>query len=206
VSAIKVNGQRSYKLARQGAAPVLAARPVTVREFAIGELRPGGLPGSAGDGGDVLDVDVRVVCTSGTYIRALARDLGDALGVGGHLTMLRRTRVGPYDLSRARTLDELAASFGLIPLAAAAAAAFPARQLTDDRARRRHRPGCGVRPGWHICRPGGRGARAGPARGGVRSLVMAVWGQRAAPGAPTVTVMMKELGRVLLAGPGRGAG
>ena len=135
VSAIKVNGQRSYKLARQGAAPVLAARPVTVREFAIGELRPGGLPGSAGDGGDVLDVDVRVVCTSGTYIRALARDLGDALGVGGHLTMLRRTRVGPYDLSRARTLDELAASFGLIPLAAAAAAAFPARQLTDDQAR-----------------------------------------------------------------------
>ena len=127
VSAIKVAGRRSYQLARQGAAPQLAARPVTVREFAIGELRPG----EAG----LLDVDARVVCTSGTYVRALARDLGEALGVGGHLTMLRRTRVGPYGLAAARTLDQLAASFGLIPLAQAAAAAFPARQLTSEEAR-----------------------------------------------------------------------
>jgi tRNA pseudouridine55 synthase len=125
VSAIKVGGKRSYKLAREGAAPVLAARPVTVREFTIGELRPAG---------DVLDVDVSVTCSSGTYIRALARDLGDALGTGGHLTMLRRTRVGPYDLRAARTLDGLAADFAVIPLAAAVAAAFPSRQLTEDQA------------------------------------------------------------------------
>lgn len=126
VSAIKVGGQRSYKLARQGAAPQLAARPVTVRSFGIGELRPAG---------GLLDVDVSVTCSSGTYVRALARDLGEALGVGGHLTMLRRTRVGPYDLGMARTLDQLAASLDLIPLAEAVAAAFPARQLTGDQAR-----------------------------------------------------------------------
>ncbi len=125
VSAIKVNGKRAYKLARQGAAPVLAARPVTVREFTIGEQRPA-------DG--LLDLDVSVTCSSGTYIRALARDLGESLGVGGHLTMLRRTRVGPYGLAAARTLDQLAASFEVIPLAQAAAAAFPARQLTGDQA------------------------------------------------------------------------
>ncbi len=125
VSAIKVGGERAYKLARQGEAPVLAARPVTVREFAIGGLRPAG---------DVLDVDARVVCSSGTYIRALARDLGDALGVGGHLTMLRRTRVGPYGLGEARTLDDLAADLRVIPLGQAAAAAFPARQLTGGEA------------------------------------------------------------------------
>ena len=133
VSAIKVNGKRAYKLAREGAAPELAARPVTVREFVIGQLRPGATDPAADAG--VLDVDVRVVCTSGTYIRALARDLGDALGVGGHLTMLRRIRVGPYGLAGARTLDQLAASFELIPLARAAAAAFPTRQLTAGEAR-----------------------------------------------------------------------
>jgi tRNA pseudouridine55 synthase len=125
VSAIKVDGKRSYKLAREGAAPVLPARPVTVRMFTIGALRPAG---------DLLDVDVSVTCSSGTYIRALARDLGAALGVGGHLTMLRRTRVGPYDLSAAHGLDDLAASLALIPLAQAAADAFPSRQLTGEQA------------------------------------------------------------------------
>lgn len=128
VSAIKVAGKRAYQLAREGTAPQLAARPVTIRELAVGEPR-------AAANGDLLDVDIRVVCSSGTYIRALARDLGDALGVGGHLTMLRRTRAGPYGLSQARTLDELAAGLEVIPLAQAAAAAFPARQLTEDQAR-----------------------------------------------------------------------
>jgi tRNA pseudouridine55 synthase len=132
VSAIKVGGQRAYKLVRAGEAPELTARTVTVREFALDAIRPDG---------DLLDVDVHVTCSSGTYIRALARDLGGALGVGGHLTALRRTRVGPYLASQARTLDELAqgvsAAGGLevLPLAAAAAAAFPRRDLTDAQAR-----------------------------------------------------------------------
>jgi len=85
--------------------------------------------------GDLLDVDVEVRCSSGTYIRALARDMGDALGVGGHLTRLRRTRVGPYDLSAAHGLDELAERLTVLPLAEAAAAAFPVRELTAEDAR-----------------------------------------------------------------------
>ncbi len=126
VSAIKVGGKRSYQLARAGAAPVLAPRPVTVRAFRVLAARPVG---------EVLDVDVSVICSSGTYVRALARDLGDKLGVGGHLTMLRRTRVGPYDLAAARGLDKLAADPSVIPLAEAAAAAFPRWQLTEAEAR-----------------------------------------------------------------------
>jgi tRNA pseudouridine55 synthase len=131
ISAIKVRGQRAYKLARAGETPELAARTVTVREFAVDAMRTAG---------DLLDVDVRVTCSSGTYIRALARDLGAAIGVGGHLTALRRTRVGPYLVSRARTLDVLAqdaeqpGGLEVIPLATAAAAAFPRRDLTDAQA------------------------------------------------------------------------
>jgi tRNA pseudouridine55 synthase len=90
VSAIKIDGQRAYKLTRAGAAPELAARPVTVYEFAVTDIRKTG---------DWLDLDATIRCSSGTYIRALARDLGAALGTGGHLTALRRTAVGPYDLS-----------------------------------------------------------------------------------------------------------
>lgn len=125
VSAIKVGGQRAYKLAREGKPPVLAARAVTVRSFAIDDVRREG---------DLLAVDATVTCSSGTYIRALARDLGEALGVGGHLTSLRRTRVGPYEISAARGLDQLAADLGVVPLADAAAAAFPARRLTEQEA------------------------------------------------------------------------
>jgi tRNA pseudouridine55 synthase len=98
VSAIKVNGQRAYKLTRAGEAPELAARPVTVYEFRVTATR---------EAGDFLDVDATVRCSSGTYIRALARDLGAALGAGGHLTALRRTVVGPYTLAQARTLEDL---------------------------------------------------------------------------------------------------
>jgi tRNA pseudouridine55 synthase len=126
VSAIKIGGERSYRLVRAGQAPELAARPVTVREFAVEATRPAG---------DVVDVDARIACSSGTYIRALARDLGAALGVGGHLTALRRTRVGPYLASQARLLDDLAATLTVIPLADAAAAAFPRRELTAEEAR-----------------------------------------------------------------------
>jgi tRNA pseudouridine55 synthase len=126
VSAIKVGGQRSYRLARAGAAPELAPRAVTVSEFAVDAIRRPA---------DVIDVDVRVTCSSGTYIRALARDAGAGLGVGGHLTMLRRTRVGPYRIDRARTLDELAQSLEVIAIGEAAAAAFPRRELTASEAR-----------------------------------------------------------------------
>jgi tRNA pseudouridine55 synthase len=98
VSAIKVNGQRAYKLTRAGEAPELAARPVTIYEFRVTASRREG---------DFLDVDATVRCSSGTYIRALARDLGRALGTGGHLTALRRTAVGPYTLTQAHTLETL---------------------------------------------------------------------------------------------------
>jgi tRNA pseudouridine55 synthase len=127
ISAIKIGGQRSYRLARAGQPPELAPRTVTVREFAVTAVRPAD---------QVVDIDARVTCSSGTYVRALARDLGAALGVGGHLTALRRTRVGPYLASEARTLEQLTAEaeLRLIPLAAAAAAAFPRRDLTHAQA------------------------------------------------------------------------
>ena len=140
VSAIKVAGRRAYQLTREGAPPVLQPRPVTVWSFTVQAVQPApadspgtGLPDPAP--GDLLDVAVEVRCSSGTYIRALARDMGEALGVGGHLTSLRRTRVGPYDLSAAHTLDQLAGQLTVLPLAQAAAAAFPARELTADEAR-----------------------------------------------------------------------
>jgi tRNA pseudouridine55 synthase len=127
VSAIKVDGQRAYRLTRAGAAPELKPRPVTVHEFTVTATRPAG---------DLLDVDATVRCSSGTYIRALARDLGQELGTGGHLTRLRRTRVGRYGLGTAKTLEQLAERFEVMPLARAAAAAFPRRDLSADEARR----------------------------------------------------------------------
>ena len=98
VSAIKVGGKRAYELVREGRDVELAARTVQIDRFDIHAI---------GREGPFVDVDVEVDCSSGTYIRALARDLGDALGVGGHLTALRRIRVGGYGLEHARTLDEL---------------------------------------------------------------------------------------------------
>ena len=133
VSAIKVGGQRAYRLTRAGAAPELAARPVTVYEFTIvAERRVKG----DGEVGGALDVDAIVRCSSGTYIRALARDMGHQLGVGGHLTRLRRTRVGPYRVEDARTLEQLAERLDVVPLAQAAQAVFPRRDLSADEARR----------------------------------------------------------------------
>ncbi|MGI5203219.1 tRNA pseudouridine(55) synthase TruB [Spirillospora sp. CA-108201] len=127
VSAIKVNGERAYKMARKGEDVELAARPVTVDEFAVLDVRRHG---------DLIDVDATVSCSSGTYIRALARDLGASLGCGGHLTALRRTRVGPYDLAMARTLDQLGEKLEILPMAEAVAAVFPRRDVSDDDARR----------------------------------------------------------------------
>jgi tRNA pseudouridine55 synthase len=129
VSAIKVDGQRAYKRVREGEAVELAARAVTVSRFEpVRFARPSA---------ELLDVDVVVECSSGTYVRALARDLGAALGVGGHLTALRRTRVGPFRLDSARTLDELAALDDpvTLPLAAAVRAALPVREVTADEVR-----------------------------------------------------------------------
>lgn len=115
VSAIKVNGQRAYKRVRDGEDVVLDARPVTVTEFEILSSRSGLLEAGLGSLA-VRDLDVRVTCSTGTYVRALARDLGDALGVGGHLTALRRTRVGGYSLDCAHTLDALSENLEWIPL------------------------------------------------------------------------------------------
>jgi len=126
VSAIKVDGERAYAKVRAGGTVELAARPVTVSTFDIHATRRTD---------DVLDLDVTVVCSSGTYVRALARDLGAALGVGGHLTALRRTRVGPYDESGARTLEQLETSFEILPIAAAARAAFPTWDVDTEQAR-----------------------------------------------------------------------
>jgi len=142
VSAVKVAGTRAYRLARAGTTPALAPRVVTVKSFRVIEERRVA---------DLLDVDVAVTCSSGTYIRALARDMGEALGVGGHVTVLRRTRAGPYDLSLAHGLENLDAAQALIPLERAAADAFPSRLLTDEEARWLSHggrlPGAGVAPG-----------------------------------------------------------
>ena len=174
-SAIKINGQRAYDLARDGQEVRLKARPVTIHEFAVLDARPvlvasgedrsgDALEGRTPEGGEsrdgsvpALDVDVRVACSAGTYIRALARDLGEALGVGGHLTRLRRTRVGRYRADDPRTVtahteqrtfttrdgetvtrsravldasgDELAAR--ALPMVEAASAAMPVIEVSD---------------------------------------------------------------------------
>lgn len=120
VSAIKVNGKRAYALARAGEQVELASRAVTVSEFVVLDTREI-------DG--YLDVDVRVQCSSGTYIRALARDLGFALGVGGHLTALRRTRIGPFAVSDAAPLDDLVVADRMLVPAAVAAALFDTLEL-----------------------------------------------------------------------------
>jgi tRNA pseudouridine55 synthase len=129
VSAIKVNGRRAYARVRAGEEVQLAARPVTVSRLALGDLRPV-------DGGR-LDLDVDVECSSGTYIRAIARDLGAALGVGGHLTALRRTAVGSFTIAEAETLESLSQADDpvTLPLSAAAARFFPRRDADADEAR-----------------------------------------------------------------------
>jgi len=129
VSAIKVDGRRAYHRVRAGEDVQLAARPVTVSRFeAVAE--PEYLD-------KYCDISVVVDCSSGTYVRALARDLGELLGVGGHLTALRRTRVGPFGIDQALTLDQLAelADPVTLPLPAAIAAAMPTRSLTAAEAR-----------------------------------------------------------------------
>ena len=134
VSAIKINGVRSYARVRAGDQVELAARPVTVHSFDLlcrSDLRAG----TAGHQDvTVVDLDVRVGCSSGTYIRALARDLGAALGVGGHLTRLRRTRVGAFGIDRAHTLEALEDDLDLLDLPTVTRETFPTVELTADQA------------------------------------------------------------------------
>jgi len=129
VSAIKVDGQRAYAKVRGGDEVKLAARPVTISRFDVTAK-----PELAAVGGNTfLDVKVTVDCSSGTYIRALARDLGAALGVGGHLTALRRTRIGRYSLANAKPLAELTAdNLEIMPMVDAARAQFSVRELSDQ--------------------------------------------------------------------------
>ncbi|QKW52713.1 tRNA pseudouridine(55) synthase TruB [Streptomyces buecherae] len=158
VSAIKIDGKRSYSRVREGEEFEIPARPVTVSTFDVHEVREA----VAADGARVVDLDVTVVCSSGTYIRALARDLGTDLGTGGHLTALRRTRVGPYGLDGAHSLEELEASLTVLPIADAAAAAFPRWDVSAEQARllgngvRLNGPGLGVEGPVAVFDPDGR--------------------------------------------------
>ncbi|MEX5721204.1 tRNA pseudouridine(55) synthase TruB [Geodermatophilus maliterrae] len=132
VSAVKVDGRRSYDRVRAGEEVVLEPRPVTVHRIDVHRLtRP--TP-------DLVDVEVTVACTAGTYVRAIARDAGAALGVGGHLTALRRTASGPFTTAQAAPVEEAAAALaagggpGVLALPDAATAVFPERRLTAEEA------------------------------------------------------------------------
>jgi tRNA pseudouridine55 synthase len=122
VSAIKIDGKRAYDLVRAGEQVELKAREVTIYRFEmLSVARVSGF----------LDVQVKVECSSGTYIRALARDIGASLGVGGHITALRRTKVGHFDVTEANSIEELG-ELRLTELATAAKQLFPVIQLTDS--------------------------------------------------------------------------
>lgn len=124
VSAIKIGGKRAYRLAREGQAVELAARPVHIEKFELLAWRRAG---------ELIDLDVEVDCSAGTYIRALARDVGEELGVGGHLTALRRTRAGRFGLDQARSLHELEEAPQLShSLDDACLQTFPRRRLSAD--------------------------------------------------------------------------
>jgi tRNA pseudouridine55 synthase len=111
---------------RAGEQVDLPARPVTVHELQVGGLRREG---------EAVDVDLSVRCSSGTYVRALARDLGETLGVGGHLTSLRRTAVGPFGLPEAHTLEELADQLVVLGMSEVARRCYPSLDLDDEQAR-----------------------------------------------------------------------
>ena len=125
VSAIKVAGKRAYQRVRDGESVELAARTVTVSAFELLALREA-------DG--AVDLDVRVDCSSGTYVRALARDLGAALGTGWHLTALRRTRIGAFHVDDAVPLDELDVAASLMRPSDAARRTLPVARLTPQHA------------------------------------------------------------------------
>jgi len=122
VSAIKVDGRRAYERVRAGESVELAARHVRVDSIEVHRMRLGA---------EHVDLDVSVRCSSGTYIRAIARDLGDLLGTGGHMTALRRTAVGPFGLAAAHTLEQLQDDFAIIPIAEAARIGFPSYDVDE---------------------------------------------------------------------------
>jgi tRNA pseudouridine55 synthase len=156
VSAVKIGGKRAYQLVREGKEVELAERRVRIDRFDVLAIR------RDSDGVDrFIDLDVEVDCSSGTYIRALARDLGAALGVGGHLTALRRTRVGGYGLDHARTLDDLAEHPRLsYTLDEACLLAFPRRDISaeqaDDASHGRPLPAAGIDGVYAATDPDGR--------------------------------------------------
>jgi tRNA pseudouridine55 synthase len=125
VSAVKVAGKRAYQRVRDGDQVELAARTVTVSAFELVAVRPGA---------DFVDADVRVECSSGTYVRALARDLGARLGTGGHLTALRRTRIGAFSVGEAASLEDLDVAAALVSPADAARRALPVVGLSTEQA------------------------------------------------------------------------
>ena len=156
VSAVKIGGKRAYQLVREGQQVDIPARTVRIDRFDVLAIRrvPDGVDG-------FIDLDVEVDCSSGTYIRALARDLGEALGVGGHLTALRRTRVGGYGLDHARTLEELTERPALsYSLDEACLLAFPRRDITeaqaDDTSHGRPLPAAGIDGVYAATDPAGR--------------------------------------------------
>jgi tRNA pseudouridine55 synthase len=118
VSAIKVQGERAYDLVRQGKSVELKARSIKIFELNLLNIRRGAK----------IEIDIEVYCSSGTYIRSIARDLGEKLGVGGHLTALRRTVVEPFSLEDAHEVLEAKA----IPLLEAISKVLPVRTLTLD--------------------------------------------------------------------------
>ena len=171
VSAIKVDGRRAYDRVRAGEEVELRPRPVTISRFDVLERRRGGGVVDLG----VVDIDVVVDCSTGTYIRALARDLGAALGVGGHLTALRRTQVGPFGLDLARTLDELEAEPRLsLDLDGAALAGFARRDIDADQAE-------GLRHGRWLPARGDVGVVAAVGPDGRVAALVRESGRRAAP-------------------------
>jgi tRNA pseudouridine55 synthase len=125
VSAIKVDGERAYKRVRAGEDVVLPTREVTVSEFEIRAVRRAG---------PIVEADVHVVCSTGTYVRALARDLGAALGVGGHLSSLRRTRVGSFTLDESQPLEDLPEPPAVLAIDEVARRCFPSYPLTPEQA------------------------------------------------------------------------
>ena len=132
VSSIKINGRRAHELVREGHDVVLPERPVTVHSLEMGEVC---LVSDANSDSPHWSATISVHCSSGTYIRSIARDVGDALGVGGHLTALRRTSAGPFDIAESVTLEQLAEAPQLsLSLDEVMARCFPVRDITQEQA------------------------------------------------------------------------
>ncbi|MEY2951340.1 MAG: hypothetical protein RL622_417, partial [Actinomycetota bacterium] len=124
VSAVKIDGERAYNRVRSGEEVVLPSREVTISQLDVLAIRRSS---------DKIEVDIEVTCSAGTFIRAIARDCGDALGVGGHLNSLRRSRVAGFGLDQAVSLEQLkSGEFSTLDLADVARATFPVREIALD--------------------------------------------------------------------------